>query len=174
MRRVLPPVYFLIAVLLTAALHFLLPLRGLIPFPWRLVGLVPLFLGIVLNVLSDRALKRHQTTVKPFELSRVLVTEGVFRVSRHPMYLGMALIIAGIAALLGSLSPWLVLPLLVLLLEVRFVRTEESMLEASFGEAYISYRKRTRRWMYPGRIHLRAEGAKEPTSVRPGSTPVTS
>jgi protein-S-isoprenylcysteine O-methyltransferase Ste14 len=147
MKRLLPPAYFLIAILLTVALHFLLPLRGLIPFPWRLVGLAPLFLGIVLNVLADRALKRYQTTVKPFELSRVLVTEGVFRVSRHPMYLGMALIIAGIAALLGSLSPWLVLPLFALLLEVRFVRTEESMLEASFGKAYQSYRKRARRWI---------------------------
>ena len=147
MKGLNPPVYFLIAILLTVALHFLLPFRELIPFLWRFVGLVPLLLGIILNVLADRALKRHQTTVKPFESSRVLVTEGVFRVSRHPMYLGMILTIAGIAVLLGSLIPWSIVPLLAVLLDARFIRIEESMLEATFGEEYRRYKKQARRWI---------------------------
>jgi len=146
MKRLLPPVCFLIAILLTVALHFLLPFRELIPFAWRLVGLLPLLLGIILNVLADHSLKRHKTTVKPFDASRALVTEGVFRVSRHPMYLGMILIIAGIAVLLGSLTPWFILPLLAVLLDARFIKIEESMLEATFGEAYRAYKKQVRRW----------------------------
>jgi protein-S-isoprenylcysteine O-methyltransferase Ste14 len=147
MKELNPPVYFLIAILLTVALHFLLPSRELLPFPWRLVGLVPLLLGVVLNLLADRSLKRHQTTVKPFESSRVLVTEGVFRVSRHPMYLGMILTVAGIAVLLGSLTPWSIVLLLAVLLDARFIRIEESMLEGAFGEEYRRYKKQARRWI---------------------------
>jgi protein-S-isoprenylcysteine O-methyltransferase Ste14 len=147
MKALLPPAYLLIAILLALTLHILLPFRELIPFPWKLLGLVPLLLGIMLNVLADRSLKRFQTAVKPFEPSRVLVTEGVFRVSRHPTYLGMVLIIAGIAVLLGSLTPWFILPLLAVLLDARFIRAEESMLEATFGEAYRRYKRQARRWI---------------------------
>jgi protein-S-isoprenylcysteine O-methyltransferase Ste14 len=147
MKGLNPPVYFLIAILLAVALHFLLPSGELISFPWRLFGILPLLLGIALDVLADQSLKRHKTTVRPHEPSRVLVSEGVFRVSRHPMYLGMILIIAGIAVLLGSLTPWLILPLLAVLLDAKFIRFEESTLEATFGEAYRAYRKQVRRWI---------------------------
>jgi protein-S-isoprenylcysteine O-methyltransferase Ste14 len=146
-KRLLPPVYFLIAILLGVALHFALPLRIVIPLPWSLLGVWPLLLGIILNVLADRSLKRHETAVKPFEPSRALVTDGVYRVSRHPMYLGMVLILAGIAVLLGSLTPWFILLLLAVVLDARFIRIEESMLEETFGEAYRAYRKRARRWI---------------------------
>jgi protein-S-isoprenylcysteine O-methyltransferase Ste14 len=128
-------------------MHLLLPSRELIPSPYRLVGFVPLLLGIILNVLADRSLKRHETTVKPFAASRTLVTEGVYRVSRHPMYLGMILIIAGVAVLLGSLAAWFILPFFAILLDARFVRIEESMLEKTFEEAYRRYRKQARRWI---------------------------
>ena len=147
MKGLNPPVYLLIAILLAVTLHFLLPSGALISSPWRHFGILPVLLGVALNVLAGQSLKRHQTTVKPFESPRVLVSEGVFRVSRHPMYLGMILIIAGIAVLLGSLTPWLILPLLAVLLDARFIRIEESTLEAPFGEAYRSYRKQVRRWM---------------------------
>jgi protein-S-isoprenylcysteine O-methyltransferase Ste14 len=147
MKRASPLVFFLIAILLTVALHFLLPFRELIAFPWRLAGLLPLLVGLILNVLADRSLKRHKTTVKPWEKSTALVTDGVFRLSRHPMYLGMVLMLAGVAILLGSLTPWCVLLALVLLFEARFITAEESVLEGSFGEAYRAYKKQVRRWI---------------------------
>jgi protein-S-isoprenylcysteine O-methyltransferase Ste14 len=147
MTKMSPLVYLLVAILLAVALHLLLPFRELMPFPWRLVGLLPLLLGIILNVFADRSLKRHETTIKPFALSRALVTDGVYRVSRHPMYLGMILIIAGIAVLLGSLGAWLTLPLLATLLDLSFIRIEERMLEETFGQAYRSYRRQARRWL---------------------------
>jgi protein-S-isoprenylcysteine O-methyltransferase Ste14 len=147
MERFLPPVYFLIAILLTGTLHLLVPLRELIPFPWRLIGLLPMLLGIILNAFADRSLKRHKTTVRTFEVSRVLITGGVFRVSRHPMYFGMMLILVGIVVLLGSSTPWFVVLPLALLLDARFIRIEESMLEDTFGEAYRKYRKQARRWI---------------------------
>jgi protein-S-isoprenylcysteine O-methyltransferase Ste14 len=147
MKRLSPLAFLLIAILLAVALHLLLPFRELIAFPWRLAGLLPLLLGLILNVLADRSLRRHMTTVKPWEKSTALVTDGVFRLSRHPMYLGMVLMLAGVAILLGSLTPWSAFLALVLVFEARFITAEESALEGTFDEAYRAYKKQVRRWI---------------------------
>jgi protein-S-isoprenylcysteine O-methyltransferase Ste14 len=87
-KPILPPTYMLIALLGMLVLHFTLPLAQIIPLPWDLLGLIPLVAGIALNLLANRAFHRADTTVKPFQESKVLITDGVFRISRHPMYLG--------------------------------------------------------------------------------------
>jgi hypothetical protein len=102
MTKVLPPVYFLAAIALTVAAHFLFPVAVFIPYAWRFVGLLPVAAGIALNIAADHQLKRFNTTVKPFERSNALITEGIFRWSRNPMYLGMVLIVGGIAVFEGG------------------------------------------------------------------------
>lgn len=147
MKRILPPTYFLAACLLTVLLHFILPIHRVIELPWRLAGTVPLFIGILLNLLADRSLKLHKTTVKPDEESTTLITAGVFTVSRNPMYLGMVLILIGVAVLLGSVGPFLPALILAVLLDRAFIVPEERMLEATFGDRFRNYRDRTRRWL---------------------------
>jgi len=146
-KRPLPPAFFLSAIVLSAALHFLLPLRRLIAWPWCLVGIAPIVPGIVLNLLADRAFKKHNTTVKPFEESAALVTNGVFAITRNPMYLGMTLILLGIAVLLGSASPFIVVIVLPILFDRTFIAPEEKMLEDTFGDRFSEYRRRVRRWI---------------------------
>ena len=128
-------------------LHFLLPLGTIIPAPWCLLGLIPLALGIGVNLAADNAFHKAGTTVKPFEESAVLVTGGVYRISRNPMYLGFALILAGVAVLLGALSPWAGVPAFVLLVDRRFIAVEERMLAARFGTAWKEYAAAVRRWI---------------------------
>ena len=147
MKKALPQTYFLGAIVLAVALHFLLPLRQLLAFPWRLTGLAPLLIGILLNLLADRAFKKHDTTVKPFEKSSSLVTGGVFGISRNPMYLGMTLILLGVALLLGSLTPFAVVIVLPILFDRAFISPEEEMLEDTFGDQFREYRERVRRWI---------------------------
>ena len=147
MRRPLPPHYFLGAILLAVILHFLLPVPGLVTFPWRLLGLAPLVIGIVLNLLADQSFKKHNTTVKPFEDSSALVTDGVFKITRNPMYLGIILILFGVAMLLGSAAPFAVVLLLAALLDRVFIAPEEQKLEDTFGERFQHYRRRVRRWI---------------------------
>jgi protein-S-isoprenylcysteine O-methyltransferase Ste14 len=146
-KAILPPTYVFLALVAIAGLHLLAPVTTIISWPWRLVGIVPLGAGIVLNLIADRAFKTTGTTVKPFQESSALVTGGVFRLSRHPMYLGIVLIILGIACLLGSLTPFVVVPLLGFLLDRRFIRVEERMLEETFGAAWLEYKARVRRWI---------------------------
>ena len=88
-QAVLPPTYLWAAMILMVALHFLIPAVRLIPFPWQLIGLLPLVLGAALNVIANKAFRDAKTTVKPFQESAALVTTGAFGLSRHPMYLGL-------------------------------------------------------------------------------------
>ena len=78
-KRVLPPTYLLVAIVLSLALHFLLPVYKLVPMPWNLLGILPLAAGIALNLSADQAFHQAQTTVKPFDESAALLTTGVFR-----------------------------------------------------------------------------------------------
>jgi len=146
-KAVLPPTYLFLAIGVMVALHFLLPGRHVIGFPWNLLGIVPLGVGIALNLVADRAFKAHATTVKPFEDSTVLITGGVFRISRHPMYLGFVLILIGIAVLMGSLTPYAVIVVFAMLMEVVFIRVEERMLEEKFGDTWLAYKAKVRRWI---------------------------
>ncbi len=145
-KRVLPPVYLLFSLITIFLLHFLIPAGEIAAYPWNLLGLLPLLLGIALNLIADAAFKREQTTVKPFEQSSALVVTGVFRISRHPMYLGMVLILLGVAILLGSVTPLFIVAIFGVLLELVFVRAEERMLEEQFGATWLAYKKRVRKW----------------------------
>jgi protein-S-isoprenylcysteine O-methyltransferase Ste14 len=103
--------------------------------------------GIILNLLADVSLKKQNTTVKPFEESQSLVTESVFRISRHPMYLGMIWMLIGITLLLGTLTPVIVVPVFGLLVDRVFIKAEERMLEQKFGNAWLAYKQHVRRWI---------------------------
>ena len=140
--RLLPPTILLLAILLMLGLHFLLPLCRIVPWPWRLLGILPLTLGVILNLSADRAFKHVDTTVKPFEKSQSLVTTGPFRFSRHPMYIGMTAIIIGLWLCLGTVTPLFVVPLFVLTMSMVFIPAEEHMMEKQFGNEYRTYCKR--------------------------------
>ncbi len=146
-KRLLPPVYFLCAIILMVLLHFYLPVVHWRWWPWNLVGAAPMLLGVAMNIVADNQFKRHRTTVKPFQPSSTLVTDGVFGVSRNPMYLGMVCIMIGLGVWLASLTPLVVIPLFAWRLTVTFIVPEEQALAEQFGQAYIARRA------YPRNFH---------------------
>jgi protein-S-isoprenylcysteine O-methyltransferase Ste14 len=145
--NILPPTWMLIAMIAMLALHFLFPVVWIIPQFWNLAGLIFIILGVVMNLSADKAFHQAHTTVKPFEESSALVTEGVFRISRNPMYLGFVLILTGIAILLRTLSPFIVIFVFVALIDRTFVKVEERMLAEKFGVSWKHYQSMTRRWL---------------------------
>ncbi len=146
-KKALPPTYLYASIVVMVALHLLYPGAHIIPTPWNFLGSVPFVLGLVINVLADRAFKKHGTTVKPFAESTHLVTTGMFRFSRNPMYLGFVLVLIGIAVLMGSLTPYAVIAVFAILMDVTFIRVEERMLEKAFGESWLQYKRKVRRWI---------------------------
>ena len=146
-KRALPPIYLILSIVTMVLLHFLIPASKIAPYPWNLLGILVLVIGVSLNLMADAVFKREQTTVKPFEKSTALVVTGVFQISRHPMYLGMVLILLGIAILMGTLTPLIVVVIFGILMELVFVRAEESMLEEQFGATWLAYKKQVRKWV---------------------------
>lgn len=146
-RPVLPPTYLFVSLLVMVLLNFFAPIFELINYPWNLLGVVPLLTGVSFNLIADAAFKKAKTTVKPFETSSVLITDGVFRISRHPMYFGMVLILLGVAIFMGSITPFVIVGVFTVLMEFIFVKTEENMLAQQFGSAWQDYRNNVRKWL---------------------------
>ena len=146
-RRVLPPVYFLLALLLMVGLHLAFPVVQIIGFPYRYTGIVFVLGGILLILWAVRLFGQAGTTIKPFQESSALVVGGPYRLTRNPMYVGMVGVLFGIGVLLGSMPPFIIIPLFVALIDLRFIRSEEAALERTFGAKYGDYKARMRRWL---------------------------
>lgn len=142
-----PPTYFILFLLLSIGLHFVLPIQKIIFPPYIYSGWVFIMFGAVLNIWTDSLFKKKKTTVKPYEKSTQLLVSGPFCISRHPMYLGMAVILLGIAILHGTLITFIFPVLFVIMMEVIFIPFEEKNLEKVFGKKYLDYKKNVRRWI---------------------------
>jgi protein-S-isoprenylcysteine O-methyltransferase Ste14 len=145
--KIMPTSILLVSLLVMLGLHFGVSWVQIIPVPWNILGVIPLILGIIINILADNALKIAHTTVKPFQESESLVTGSVYRFSRHPMYLGFSLILLGVAVFLRSLSPFFVVFVFMILMEILYIHTEEEMMGEKFGEAWQAYSRKVRRWI---------------------------
>ena len=136
---------------MTAASVWLPPVLVLPLSPSVRVGaaLVLVGVGACFDVAGLLAFKKAQTTVNPLAPNRstAVVSTGVYRITRNPMYLGMALILLGLALYLAS--PWALLgPLVFAAFITRFqIQPEERALTARFGAAYTAYCTQVRRWL---------------------------
>ena len=121
-----------------------------IAFPGQ-TGLAALFAatGLLIEGIGVLAFFGNRTTINPLRPERAgsLVVSGFYRISRNPMYLGMAILLTGWSLYLGTLAVAIVVPAFVWLLTEIQIKPEEAALESVFGEAYQSYKARVRRWI---------------------------
>ena len=129
------------------ALDQLFPALRIGPAPHLWLGAPPGLAGLALLFASAGLFRRRGTTLHPYGESAVLVQDGLYRYSRNPMYLGMLLVLAGIAAGLGQLLAALLVPGFVAVVGRQNIRHEERMLQEQFGESYRRYCARVRRWL---------------------------
>jgi|SRR4051812_25347022 protein-S-isoprenylcysteine O-methyltransferase Ste14 len=145
-----PPV---VVVLLTGALMTLgwwAAPQCRVPFPARLIVSGALALaGIVVSGLGVASFRKARTTVNPLkpETSTSLVSSGLYRWTRNPMYLGFLLVLLGLGTFLAT--PLALAPIAIYVLYMtRFqIIPEERALESRFGAEFIAYRKQVRRWI---------------------------
>jgi protein-S-isoprenylcysteine O-methyltransferase Ste14 len=147
MKKPLPPTYFTVSLGTIVLFHLFLPIRDFLSLPVSLIGLLPSGAGVYLNLAADRLFKLRSTTVIPFEQSSSLVEDFPFSVTRNPMYLGMTFILLGLGLLLGTVGGLIPVVLFPVIIDRQFIREEERMLAAAFGETWEEYRSRVRRWL---------------------------
>jgi protein-S-isoprenylcysteine O-methyltransferase Ste14 len=147
MRRLIPPILFLICVALMLALRWLWPVTMLFPMPWAKLGTVPILVGLLFGILGAREFHRARTNIRPFKEADTLVMTGPFRYSRNPMYLGIVFVLTGIWILLGALSPVLGLVIITVVADRWYIQFEERMLQQKFGADFEAYRSKVRRWI---------------------------
>jgi len=149
LKLIPPPLAMLLAALIMWTLHRFLPLSVLLAAPWNYLALVPVVISRLISVAAGRRFREARTTFDPVrpELTTHLVTEGVYRFSRNPMYLGLVLMLIAWALWLGTASPWVVPPLFAILMATTQIAPEERALEKVFGATYVAYRRSVNRWI---------------------------
>lgn len=147
--KIPPPVLFVIAALgLYLGTRYLPTLT--VRFPgqgiWALFLAVP---GIVLDGTSVVSFFRQKTTVNPLAPHKAskLVTNGFYRITRNPMYLGLVFLLLAISVYLGTLTSVLIVPAFVWYITEFQIKPEESRLSEIFGDRYQAYTTRVRRWL---------------------------
>ncbi len=150
MKLKIPPV---IQVLITAIAMWIVShvvMSFVLDFPGQTI-LAAIFAvaGLLIASIAIGMFAKAQTTVNPTAPSdaNILVTTGMYQFSRNPMYLAMALLLAGWAIFLGSIINVLLLACFIQAMNVLQIKPEEAALERKFGGAYIDYCRRTRRWI---------------------------
>ncbi|MEQ9259255.1 MAG: methyltransferase [Roseovarius sp.] len=103
--------------------------------------------GLLLVVFAFMEFQRHRTTIIPHREAERLITSGIFKRSRNPIYLADVLILAGLILRWDAVLALPLVPILFWLLETRFVIPEENRLRRRFRADFARYCQRTRRWM---------------------------
>ena len=139
-NKILAPTYFYTFIAISIILHFIFPIRQVLFHPWSYFGALQIGFGILINIWADRLFKKHKTTENPFKGPSSLVVSGPFKISRHPMYLGMQAILLGVSIICGTLITFAIPILFAILIEILYIPVEENNLEKIFGNQYHKYK----------------------------------
>jgi len=132
---------------LSVSLHFLLPQAYRRQFACLICGVIAIAIGFGLMMWAWWLFRKSGTPIRPSDQATALVSSGPFRFSRNPMYLGIVVMMLGIAVWVGSL-PMLIAPVgFFAFTSLIFIPDEERRLRETFGDTFISFTQRVRRWI---------------------------
>jgi protein-S-isoprenylcysteine O-methyltransferase Ste14 len=144
MKITYPPIILLASLITQFIIFFSFPIRADLS---SLLGLILIFVGISMAAISFRLMSKIKTTFIPDGVPQKLVSTGPFKFSRNPIYLGMFLILFGTAFLMGSVSALLVSLIFTLIINFTWISHEEKKMSEIFGEDWINYCSKVRRWL---------------------------
>jgi len=147
MKKILPPILFAFCLLSMVLLHKYYPLMQIAGHPFNFIGIVFMAVGMGLTIAGNRHFSMVGTNIMTFDKPDKLVTTGLFKFSRNPMYLGFSTALLGAGLLAGSLSTIIVAILFVVVTDRFYIRFEENMMQNTFGESYSNYCEQVRRWI---------------------------
>ena len=142
-----PPVIYLAFFLAGIALGWAFPLPSFESRAALFIGWLIALASLVIAVLGFKEFRTAQTTFRPDRSASSLITTGIIKFSRNPLYLSLFLLYSEISILIGAWWPIILLPLLFTVMDRYVVAREERYLAQRFGASYSVYCKRVRRWL---------------------------
>jgi len=142
-----PPTIYLVAILTGLSLHYFYPLPIIRSTTISWVGLAVIALGLLIMGFSIKEFRKWETPEDTNLSTITIVTSGIYRYSRNPMYLSLTLFLAGIGLFFNS--GWLLMLFapVIAVMSVGVIRREERYLADKFGETYLDYKRSVRRWI---------------------------
>jgi protein-S-isoprenylcysteine O-methyltransferase Ste14 len=125
----------------------LIPLPFAVPRIVEYIGFALVVIGFLFGLGAVLAFRRARTTLDPYHPVSSIVTSGIYRFSRNPIYFGFLLMVIGIPLNTGTYWGIILAPIFILLCNKLVIEREETYLEEKFGKTYTSYMSSVRRWL---------------------------
>lgn len=138
---------FLICIVFMIAIKSIVVFKVIIPQPFNYVGIVPVVTGALMMMVVSKVFNQVNTEIHTFRQPKKLVTTGLFKISRNPIYLGFTIMLVGIWVLLGTLLPIIGCLVFIVIADLWYIPYEERTMEQIFGNEYLAYKTKVRRWL---------------------------
>ncbi|MES1217185.1 MAG: isoprenylcysteine carboxylmethyltransferase family protein [Bacteroidota bacterium] len=144
-----PPLFYVLTFLAGVFMQKKVPLDDTL-FHQQLIkiaGVIFLILALFFLIRSLRQFLRTKNTLITVMPANSLQSDGIYAVTRNPMYTGLAIVYLGLTCLIGNWWNLILFPLLVIIVQEFIIRREEKYLERRFGQDYLNYKAKVRRWI---------------------------
>ncbi len=143
----IPPIIYLVGLLLGLLIHYFYPIGFLSESVSVWFGVLFILVSIPIALFAVLALKRAETSPDVRKPTTAIVTDGIYRLSRNPMYVSLAFVYLGIACWVNSLWILLLMVPVLVVVDQGIIKREEQYLEQKFGDEYLRYKSEVRRWI---------------------------
>jgi len=147
MKKMIPPLLFLICILVMIVIRNLIVLKEIIPGPINYAGILLIIVGILITIITKKGFEKIDTEIHTFKNPRKLVTDGFFKFSRNPIYLGFTISLIGVWVLLGTILPIIGVLIFIVITNNYYIRYEEKIMVKTFGNEYKKYKSKVRKWI---------------------------
>jgi protein-S-isoprenylcysteine O-methyltransferase Ste14 len=146
-RNIHPPIIALLFIVIAYFLGRFAPLPFVAPPVLRNIGLLLTFVGFLLGIGAFVEFRKARTTLDPHGSVKQLVTSGIYRFTRNPIYLGFLLMVIGLPLNSGLYWGVVMAPFYILTMNRFVIEREETYLGKKFKDIFTSYKSRVRRWL---------------------------
>ena len=147
--KIVPPLQLIIAGLLMLLIANILPYCNVNLAYKNITATLLGFIAVSLSIFAIVHFKRHKTTIHPHqpEKTSTIVNTGIYARSRNPMYLALILILLAFAIFLANIATLIIIPCFIAYITQFQIKPEERILTQLFGQEYLTYTQKVRRWL---------------------------
>lgn len=144
-----PPLIYVLAFLMAVFIQNKIPIDNLLFHQQltKIIGVILLIIALFFLVKSLRQFFQSKNTVVTMKPASSLQTNGIYSITRNPMYVGLAVVYLGISCFIGNWWNIILFPLLLLIVQEYIIKREEKYLARRFGQEYVVYKTKVRRWL---------------------------